>query len=266
MKNNFFRITTLAVLLLATTACGLSNQPEPSSADNAIQTAIISTAQAALDATLTAESVAVQATPGMTGTNLEKFEDGTAKYTDYDAGFEITYPAGWLTLRPNSDEFTAALSNEGVVNTMLHDQMTADQAGNSEFDRLYSYILRPDLQENVLFGFSSLKWDSDDPVSIDTVTMGKFVDKLESPPFVPGFRADVVQLHEDGATKIIEVGGPWSLSDGQGGTVPFYSTVLFFKPTPDSASRLIVTYLRDYRDQISPDVNSIMNSIRPLQQ
>lgn len=268
MKNRNLRITlggTMLFLLVA--ACVIPGQAIPAAPtidQGAVQTFIAATVQAARTQTAVVQSVATEEPSGMMGAAIEPLQDGTTRYIDYEGRFEIVFPAGWLALRPNSEEFNAALAKEATVNTMLNDQMTTDQAGfEADFDRLFAYPLRPDIKEDVLFGFSKLTWDSDDTTAIDNNTMGQLVKELEAPGGIPGFRADVVLLREDTLIRLIEIGGQWSMSDGLGGSVPFHSTVVFFKPTAGSLARLTFTYLQDYDAQIAPDVQSIIASIKP---
>jgi hypothetical protein len=63
---------------------------------------------------------------------------------------------------------------------------------------------------------------------------------------------------------MVEVGGRFALSDGQGGTIPFYTTILFFKPSPNSTIRVTFSYMDDYHTQISADVQSILSSIKTI--
>jgi len=155
------------------------------------------------------------------------------------------------------------MEGEGATNDMLHDQMTTDIAGyDADFDRLYAYPIRPDIKKDVILGFSKLAWDSNDTLIMDDYTAGQLVDELETSGDVPGFRASIVQVHTDGDIRMIEIGGRWALSDGQGGTIPFFSTAYFFKPSPKSLVRLIFTHLLDYHGQLSQDVKSIVDSIR----
>jgi hypothetical protein len=272
MKRNYLRHTASAlIILLAMTACGLPSQavqPTPGIDANAVGTSVAGTAQAA------AQQTAVQQ-PSATnpvGTTIEQASDGTTIYTDYDGGFAITFPAGWLAVRPSSEEFDGALAKYGASNEMLHDQMTTDldaYKANREqlhdYDRLYSYILRPDIKKNVIFGFSKLIWDSEDSVAIDNEAMGKVVRELEAPGGIPGFRADNAQIHEDSHVRMIEIGGRWTTTDGQGATIPFYSTIIFFKPSSNSTVRITFTFLQDYYAQISADVKSIVESIRIIE-
>ena len=206
------------------------------------------------------------ATPSLEGTTLEQLPNGSTKYTDDQMGFEITFPEGWLTLRPNSDEFGSALGNEAVKNDLLRAQMELDLADyEAGVDMLYSYPLLPDIEKKFAFGFSKLKWDADDSVPIDDQTMGETARFVESS--VSGFRADTVQTYENvNHVKLVEVGGQFSISNDQGDVIPFYMTHFLFKPTSDTSALMTFTYLKDYKTTIAPDVMSAINSIKLLSQ
>ncbi|HEX2993336.1 MAG TPA: hypothetical protein VHP14_00840 [Anaerolineales bacterium] len=271
MKRCLYQALSVLVLLGAVVACASPGQAvhstpavNPGIDSNAVGTAVAGTAQAA--AQQTAASAELFA-PSATGTDIDQLPDKTIKYTDYDAGFEIIFPIGWLALRPNSEEFDDALAKQGAANSMLRDQMTADLAGyQANYDRIYSYVLRPDIQKDFLFGFSKLVLDLADATPIDNDAMGNVVRGLEAPGGVPGFHADIAQVREDGPVKMIEIGGRWLLSDGAGGSVPFYSTLIFFKPSASSGVRLTISFLEKYRPEISADVKSIIASIKLIEQ
>jgi len=260
-----------SILVLAILACavpGLS-QPVPSAFDpNTIPTMVALTADAAMTQTAVVASPipAEAATPSLEGTTLEQLPNGGTKYTDNQMGFEISFPVGWLTLRPNSDEFGSALVNEAVKNDLLRAQMELDLADyEAGVDRLYSYPLLPDIEKNFAFGFSKLKWDEDDSVPIDDKTMGEMVRFVESS--VPGFRADTVQTYENANhVKLVEIGGQFSISNDQGDVIPFYMTYFLFKPTNGTSALMTFTYLKDYKTTIAPDVMSSINSIKLLGQ
>ena len=270
MKQN--RLLLSILLLISMLACaipGLDAQAPSAANPNMISTIVVSTANAAASQTAEAQPFAAEtpadaAVSEEAGTIVELLPDGTTKYDDYDAGFEITFPNGWLAIRPSSDEFNTALAKADAGNPVLHDQMTTDMAGyDASVDRLYSYVLRPDIEKNAIFGFSKLAWDSDDTTSLSNATMGGLIRDLESSGDIPGFRADTAQLHENGnAVEIIEIGGRFTISDGQGGTIPLYATFVFFKPASNSLARITFTVLQDYNAQISTDVKSIIESIK----
>lgn len=258
--------TGLLAVLLAMLACVLPGQraaPPASGIDpNTVASAVAGTAQAAAHQT----AAVAQPATSPTGTTIETAEDGTTQYTDYDGNFAVTYPAGWLAVRPDSEEFHAALEKQGGVNTMLKDQMIADLAGyEANYDRLYAYILRPDIQKNVILGFSKMVWDSETSRPVDNTMMGELVRELETSGDIPGFRVDTAQIYAVGAVDMLEISGRWALNE-EGEAIPFYSTFLFFKPTSGTGVRITFSYIEDYHTQISADVKSIIQSIKVLAQ
>jgi len=269
MKTKHYVMSfTLFFALMACTLPGVS-QPAalPTFDANAIPTLVALTADAAISQTAVAQSLVTPTPEGMTSITIEQAEDGTTQYNDHDGDFEVIFPVGWLAVRPNSDEFNITLASAGANNPMLQNQMTSDQAGyDPNHDRLYSYVLRPDIGKNSLFGFSKLVWDSNDTSAIDNDALGAVVQSLEASNAIPGFRADTAQVRENrNAVPLIEVGGRFTMSDGQGGTVPFYTTIIFFKPTPASLTRITFTFMQDHNEQISADVNSVIESIKMIE-
>jgi hypothetical protein len=262
MKRSYSHpLPGLLAVLLAMLACVLPGQqaaPPASGIDpHTVASAVAGTAQAA------AQQTAAIAPPEtrLTGTAIETAQDGTTKYNDYDGNFAITYPAGWLAVRPDSEEFNAALEKQGGANSMLKDQMIADLAGyEANYDRLYAYILRPDIQKDVILGFSKMVWDSETNLPVDNTTMGELVRELETSGDIPGFRVDTAQIYAVGAVDMMEIGGRWALNE-EGEAVPFYATFVFFKPTSGTGVRITFSYLEDYHTQISADVKSIIQSI-----
>ncbi len=266
-RNQLSRILSAFLIVMAMVACVQSGQtaqiPTPGIDSNAISTAVEGTARAAQQTT----AVPVQpVATSMAGTTIENLKDGTTKYCDYDGGFEIVFPAGWLTVRANSEEFNAALAKEGKVNSVLHKQMTDDTAGyDPKVDRLYSYILRPDIKKNAMLGAAELEWDSQDSTPLDSAIVGQLVREMESASGLAGFHADTAEFREDSAIKRIEIGGKFTVKNDQGQSVPFHVTYIFFKSTPASTVRMSFVYLQDLYGEISPNVRSIVESIKIIE-
>lgn len=277
---NIKRLYPLTLLLISTLACAIPrlDAPAPAPFDpGALSTVVGLTANAAVTQTamvaqpLSTEVVSGDAAPGLpvtAATALEQMPDGSTKYTDNEAGIEVVFPAGWLTLRANSDEFNSALKKEALKNELLRAQMELDlREYKPDLDRLYSYPLRPDIEKNTAFGFSKLRWDSEDSELIDESSMGSVVRNLESSGAIPGLRVDTAQVYENGhQVKVIEIGGLFSFSNDLGEIIPFYYSAVFFKPTSSSIVRISLVYLKDYKPQLYEDVTSIINSIKLLNQ
>lgn len=242
------------------------------SADSDIQPGDTAATVAPLDAPTTAsvgETPIAESTAAPKGTTLENLPDGTSKFSDLDGSYEIVLPVGWLGTRPNyPDEFNAILASKGAQNEMLRDQMNMDMSGyQPEFDRLFSYPLRPDIMKDVAFGFSKLSWNPNDPKPIDNDTLRELVDELKTSGAIPNLRLTVSTIIENGnGVSIIVIKGRFSLEDGQGGSNPFAATILFFKPNPASTIRMTFTVVQDYEEQISQDIDAIVESIKLFEQ
>ena len=275
---NIKRLYPLTLLLISTLACAIPglDAPVPAPFDpGALSTVVGLTANAAVTQTamvakpLSTEVVSGDAAPGLpvtAATVLELLPDGSTKYMDNEVGIEVVFPAGWLTLRANSDEFNSALKKEALKNELLRAQMELDL---TEYEpgthRLYSYPLRPDIEKNTAFGFSKLRWDLEDIVPINENSMGELVRGLESSGAVPGLRVDTAQVYENGnQVKVIEIGGQFSFSNDLGEVIPFYYSAVFFKPTNSSTVRISLVYLKDYKLPIYEDVKLVINSIKLL--
>jgi hypothetical protein len=263
--------SVLFFTILACVVPGLS-QPAPSAFDpSTIPTMVALTADAAMTQTAVALPTPAQTPtrlPPTAGTNLEGLPDGSTKFADSKTGFEVIFPAGWLTLRSNSEEFNLALLNEAANNEFLRKQMEFDKADfEPEFDCLNSYPLRPDLEENFVFGYAELELDTNDPLPFDSNFMGELVRDLESSGIFPGFRAETAQIYEnENLVNLLEVSGSFSMSNSLGEVVPHYHTSVYFKPTANSSALLSFTYLKEYQQSMQADVKSIITSIRLLNQ
>jgi hypothetical protein len=63
---------------------------------------------------------------------------------------------------------------------------------------------------------------------------------------------------------MMEISGPATVSDTQG-SLSLYMTLIVFKPSANSVTHIIFTYMGDYYAQISPDVKSIIESIKLIE-
>lgn len=269
-------IVLIGMLFLPALACVIPGVNQPAPIDPALlPTIVVLTVNAATTQTAVAsgagmplEEPAATALPLPNETSLELQPDGATKFIHLTGRYEMTYPTGWLTVRPNSEEFNAAYSKDAAKNPLLLGQMDYDaNAYEAGYEQLYSYALRPDIDKNFLFGFSTVRWDSHDSLSLNEAAMGELARELESSGAIPGFRVDTAQIYEtSNAIEVIEIGGQFSLSDGQDGVIPFYMTAVFFKPTADTLTRITFTYLKDYKVQLALDVSDTIISIKLLGQ
>jgi len=228
-------------------------------------------AQPVIEATATLFPAVVETptetpTPGPGGTLLEQLPDGMVKFVDYDAGFELVVPNGWLGVRPSDPaEFDAVLNGEATRNENLRSQVLADRDSVETDDRLYMYVLRPDLLKDVVFGFSQTVWDSDDTQVLDNATMGTLVRGLETDGDFPGFKVVASNIDKNqNKVSIMSIRGRFTITYDDGSSLPVVGTVIFFKPTPDSIVRIVFTVVKEFDPEIAPDVEAVIQSIKLL--
>ncbi len=270
------RLLAISMILVSILACAVPGTSQPAPIDpNSLSTVIVLTVNSATTQTAAAaplEQIPLESPtptpPPVNETSIEKMPDGSVKFTHSTGGYEVTFPAGWVTVRPNSEEFNTALAKEGAKNAFLLDQMNYDATTyEAGYDQLYSYPVRPDIEKNTLFGFSTVGWNSDDTHPMNEASMGYLLRDLESSGDIPGFRMDTAQVYETtNQIKVIEIGGQFSISNEQGGIIPFYSTLVYFKPTDTSLVLMDFTYLKDFKLDIQGDVFLVINSVKLLGQ
>jgi hypothetical protein len=198
------------------------------------------------------------------GTENVQQPDGTTKYSDYDAGFEMTLPAGWLGLRPGAQEFNDALGNEGATNEDLKYRMELDQQGYEQvYDRYYFYATKPEEVENALLAYGKLAWNPSDSKLMDPNTLGELIQNLEMSKDLPGLRVVASNLITNGNNvPVIVLGANWTQQLSDGTTIPLYLNFMFFKPTENSTARIVLTSQKEFRDVIGPDVDAMVQSIK----
>lgn len=161
MKIKYF--LAISMIFVSMVACVIPGASQPPQIDqNSLSTAIVQTVSAATTQTAAAPTgqPPTPTLPPVNETNLEKLPDGSVKFTHVSGGYEVTFPKGWLTVRPNSEEFKEAYARDAAKNSLLLGQMDYDVSAYEDgFSQLHSYALRPDIEKNFLFGFSTVRWD-----------------------------------------------------------------------------------------------------------
>jgi hypothetical protein len=273
MKKKLLILAAVGCVSILMAACAPGNS-DPAAPYYPTYTAI---AQGLIDLANTATAMAAQpALPAETptppppagGTENVQQPDGTTKYGDYDAGFEMVLPAGWIGVRPGAQEFNDALKSEGTANQALKDQMTADQLGYEPVkDRYYIYATKPEEVENSLLAFGKLAWNASDPKPIDQNTLGELIANLEMSQDLPGVRVVASNVIVNGnGVPVIVIGANYTFEASDGSMVPLYLNFIFFKTSDNSTVRIAMTSNKDYRDVIGPDLDAMVQSIKRVGQ
>jgi hypothetical protein len=272
MKKKITAFALAGCLTLAMAACAPGNS-DPAAPYYPTYTAI---AQGLIDLANTATAQSAQAAqsalpaesptppPPAGGTENVQQPDGTTKYSDYDAGFELVLPEGWIGARPGAQEFNDVLNSEGAANEDLQIQMTADQQGYEPVtDRYYFYATKPKEFEKSLLAYGKLAWNPSDLKPINQNTLGELVQNLEMSQDLPGVRVVASNVVVNGnGVPVIVIGSNYTFEAADGTLIPLYLNFIFFKPSDSSTVRIVMTSDKDYRDVISPDVEAMIQSIK----
>lgn len=268
MLKKIIILLTLACLAALISAC-MPGNTDPAAPYYPTYTAI---AQGLIDLSNTATAQAAQPAPAESatppspvgGTENVQQPDGTTKYSDYDAGFEMILPAGWVGVRPGAQEFNDVLKSDGAANEALQTRMTLDKDGYEPVkDRYYIYATKPDQVENNLFAYGKLTWDASNSKVLDQNALGELVQGLEMSQAMPGLRVVSSNVVTNGnGVPVIVIGANWTAIGADGTMTPLYINELIFKPTDNSTAHLVVTSPKDGRSVISADIDAMVQSIK----
>jgi len=166
MKHNKLYLSGF-IILVAMMACVIPSQtPQlaPTADPNVIATFIAGTAQASAQQTEQANLI-VAPTPTIVptetpvetavvsaqGTSLETQADRSILFTDHKVGIQVTFPAGWLTMRVGEPEYYLAAEKVGTQNAWFLEEIASLQTLDLNVFRLHADDLHPEhVLNNVL--------------------------------------------------------------------------------------------------------------------
>lgn len=216
---------------------------------------------ATLPPTATPLAVAI---PGKTGTEIVKQDDGTTKFIDYDALFEVTFPEGWLVVRPGSQEFQEALDNEAAHNEDLKNALESAKDFDPNIKRVLAYDTKPSAVKTGVLGYVVVEWDSAYERSIDD-ELRKSVADIEANPQNQGtlrvVSTDKIKVNDQ--IEVGRVGIKWNLTTKSGETVPMFLAINFFR-TIKGMVLLTLTTPNELRPEVEPDFKAAVDTMRYL--
>jgi hypothetical protein len=205
--------------------------------------------------------------PGMSGTQIEALPDGMTRFTDYDAGYEITFPVGWLVVRPGSQEFQDALANEAAKNPDLKNALESALEFDPNLQRVLAYDTKPGSMATGVLGYIVVRWEVSDTLSIDE-ELYRGIPQIEADPQYQGKGIRVVASNKgETANKIPvgRVGMRWNMKNDLGEMVQIYMPITFFQ-AQKSMVFLTLTTPNDLRPEVEPDFTAIVDTIKLLGQ
>jgi len=169
----------LMAIVMASLACSMSGSSAPGSKgpldSDSLATIVVGTANAAAAQTAqvdlltgvpSAASAKATATPAPVvalipaeGTTLEKQNDGSHIFTDFQGGYLMIVPSDWLVLRPNGQEFMNAWSLPLVSDPKFQDFLNKLQKEDPKVFRLAAADTTPEHMQEPMMSTFTVSWD-----------------------------------------------------------------------------------------------------------
>ncbi len=216
IQKDIRRFTSIIIILVSILACDLpaefAPQPVSSPDPNALSTIVAGTASAAAAQTaLAAPTINVPtqsptetaiptgtATPtpriSTEGTSLQKQSDGSYVFTDYQGGYIVVIPPGWLVVRINEQEYINAWILPEASDLKVQHFLAKFQLENANYYRVLGVDIIPEHMKTDAIPYFDIEWDR-----ITSATLQQEVDNLKK--FVPKFVAYKVTYADIGTTS-----------------------------------------------------------------
>ena len=265
-RNNLYLGLNVIVILMAITACtfpGRKIAAVPTINPSILATHAAWTAEAAAEETRQASIptlIPPTSTPKIspiTGTSLLVLEDQSTLFTDTKAGIQVTLPPGWLTVRPNEDEYYKAFTLDVVLaNPKISDRLTQLQSANTNYFRLDAIDIRPDHVVDGLVSVMSVNFQPDD---FRTLEKWAEAERTKKSPFKDyRFLSSKFQKRADG-TRVLVVEESWK---GSANAALYYRGIYFSLPS----GTVVIDFQTNlgFKDTVLPEYEQVVNSLTLL--
>ena len=274
-RNHLPHALSTFVMLMAIIGCvlpGQAAQPGPAVDPNAIVTAVAGTAQAA--ATQTAQASPITATeapvttetppPAAPATGKLKREqsDGTTLFTDYDSGYQITFPQGWTVIIPEKDDISKALNDLPEQGQNISNLIeSAKKADTNNMIRVFGFNLKA--QQGVYTPNVNISYDTN-PL-LKTTPLKDVLDATVA--YYPSMgiqviSSEIVQTSSGMETGVIQT--EWSMNVANNQQVNLHQKQVFFK-SGDGVAIVTFSTVKNATVDLTDDVNKLIESIQLLE-
>lgn len=265
MKHKYVQsVASLLVILIAVVACvlpGQATQPAPTIDLSAMETAAASTAQVA--ATQTEQAKPDTATPRPTGLLKEEQSDGATLFSDYDGGYQITFPEGWTVVIPEEEDISEALSTiperEENISKLIEAARSADV---NNMIRAFGFNLKAQQGEytpniNISRNTNSL---------LLAASLKDLVDATVA--YYPSMNMEVISSGVKKTASGMEMGvieAQWTMNAPGGEKIDLQQKQVMFK---SEGGVVILTFstVRDATVDLTADVDEVIESFKLLDQ
>ena len=193
------------------------------------------------------------------GTANSLDEGGSTRYEDYDARFKIVIPAGWLSVRLNSEEFYAALGDEAANDQQLMRAMTTSQNYDPNVLRLVAYDIKPEHRETDFMTNMNITWDTTISDPLDKILADTPVAMKQSIAGINILSTELIALGE-GNIPAGSIKAQWQAKTFAGAVVDMIQEIVFFS-VPQGTVFITLTTSLPSRDRVEPDFDAMIQTL-----
>lgn len=264
-----YSILIAALLLLTVSGC--RRTPAPIVNPPAVETSLASTARALAQQTEKANPHTATPSPTATetptptpqvsvnGTMLKMNDDGSALFTDYKAGIQLTIPAGWLPLRVSEEEYYQAFTSDAAAsNTAIGERLTQIQDANLDNFRLDAIDIREGHTVNGVLSDIDVYFYPGDLRNLEQLAEAEGKKKSAFKNYL--FLNRGYPKLADGR-RVLIIDRTWT----QDQTKKIFQRSVYFS-LPTGVLVLNLYSNKDFKDTVLPDFEQVVNSVTPLNQ
>jgi hypothetical protein len=269
MKLSLLYSVVIGSLFLSIlSGCG-GSAPAPVVNPPAVETSLASTARVLARQTEAANPITATPSPtasvtptptpsvSVNGTMLVMNEDGSALFTDLQAGVRLVIPAGWLPLRVNEEEYYQAFTS-GVAssNPAIGERLTQIQDADLNNFRLDAMDVREGHTVNGVLSDMYVNFYPGDARSLEQVAEAEGKKKSAFKNYL--FLNRGYPKTADG-TRTLVIDRTWT----QDQTKKIFQRSVFFS-LPSGVLALNLYSHKDFKDKVLPDFEQVVNSMTAL--
>lgn len=280
MSNQHIRpLLASLVILVSIVACVLPGQDvspaqnTPGIDPNAVATAVAGTAQAAAQQTQPTSPLPIPATETVapvetlpvespaTGKLKEEQADGTTVFTDHDAGYQLSFPQGWVVIIPGQDDLSQIFNNipdqEQNVSQLIE---TAKQADVNNLIRVFSFNFKA--QQGGYTPNMNISYDTN-PLLAATPLQNVLDSTVAYYPTmgITVLHSEIKNTSSGLETGIIET--EWSMNAANGQKINLHQKQAMFK---SGEGIVVVTFstMKGASIDLNADVDKVIETVRLL--
>lgn len=260
-------------------ACVMPNLSQPASmpADPlSIPTIVVLTADAALTQTASAAPSPAPETPTSAptqtptattapvfspyGSALVPQADGTVLFIDQKSGFQMTFPANWVVLRPNHDEYYSLSVNEAVTTyPFLQLELNVIKDQSADITRVHAFDVTAGHLQDQYTPHISVHWA--EGILSPEVGPVEWIEVMKSQEFIFDVLVspNQIQNRQNIAIGSAEITAP-SKSLVSSLDVHVYERRIYMN-TSKGSIYMIFSTLTEIKDQVTPDFEQVIDSI-----